>query len=169
MMPMWSTSGSHISLAVKIGSTPILFPAWIPMKWCYNTDWGFINEYVITKKKFYNSYTMFNSCFMVLNELAHLWFIVGNLQSNFSNCWSSSGTLVPNLLKSCSWVYISHPQQVVQSNKKDNFFPKFLLNAVEIVYGSLFLVGNTYMVKLIFQILVSWGLHNVTLLILGFL
>ena len=30
MIPIWSTSGSHISLAVKIGSTPSDFPAWIP-------------------------------------------------------------------------------------------------------------------------------------------
>lgn len=64
MIPMWSTSGSHISLAVKMGSTPSFFPAWIPMKWFYNTDWGFINEYVTIYIHIYNSYTLVYSCFM---------------------------------------------------------------------------------------------------------
>lgn len=152
-MPMWSTSGSHISLAVNMGSTPSFFPAWIPMKWFYNTDWSFINEYVTIY--IYIIHTLwFIPVFMVLNEFAHL--LVSDQHSNFCNCWLSSGTLVPNLLNSCSWVDISHPQQVVQikEQKETTLSPKILLNAVEIVYGS----WLTY--QIVVSWIVTWGSHN---------
>lgn len=155
---MWSTSGSHISLAVKMGSTPSFFPAWIPMKWFYNTDWRFMNEYVTTVCIY-----IYIHGFKLICKSAGFW-LETNIVISVIAAWSSSGTLVPNLLKSCSWVDISQPQQVVQikEQKETTLSPKILLNAVEIVYGS----WLTY--QIVVSWIVTWGSHNITLIILGF-